>query len=259
MKPVNSVPESYEALSSEARLTILNSLATTDRTIAELSKELKLHPATVRYHIKTLEAAGLVEESIREKGLKSGRPTVRYRMSTSKRIHGYPRRHYEQLSELFLERLRETLGEKDLLKTLLEIGRESGRNTIKDLEKKENIKEWTPEAFSRVFVNTLLRDMGVISETTKLDSALVIFREYSCPYQELAMKFPREICEAMDEGYTEGLCEAMGSGVEGAKTKCMGHGDAYCEKAVFWWERAKASAKNEIESIRRRKMKKVKV
>lgn len=259
MNPVSTVPESYEALSSEARLIILNSLATTDRTIAELSKELKLHPATVRYHIKTLEAAGLVEEASREKGLKSGRPMVRYKMSVRKRIHGYPRRHYEQLSELFLDKLRETLGEEGLLRTLLAIGKESGRRIIKDLEKQAKIKEWTPEAFSKTFVGNLLKNIGVIAETTKLDSALVIFREYSCPFQELAVKFPREICEAMDEGYTEGLCEAMGSGVEGAKTKCIGHGDPYCEKAIFWWERAKASAKEEIETIRKKKMKKVKV
>lgn len=255
MSSMGEAPESYEALSSEARLTILNALATADMTVAELSKSLHLHPATVRYHIKTLEAAGLVEEASREKGLRSGRPMVRYRMLAGKRIHGYPRRQYEMLSEMFLGRLREALGDEGLMKTLTEIGRESGRKTIEDLARQSHIVEWTPEVFSKAFVEDTLKGMGVIAETAKLDSSLVIFREYSCPFQELAMKFPREMCEAVDEGFSEGICEAMGHGVESAKTKCIGHGDPYCEKAIFWWERAKASAKDEIETLRQIKKK----
>jgi len=251
-------PESYEALSSDARLTILNSLASANRTVAELSKDLDLHPATVRYHIKTLEVAGLVEESSREKGGRSGRPTVRYRLAAGKRIHGFPRRQYEHLSELFLNRLRTTLGEDGLLKVLVEIGRESGKNIIEELTKRGKVDEWTPEIFSDLFVNQTLKAMGVIAETRRLEPALVVYREYVCPFQELAVKYTREICDAMDEGLNEGMCEAMGPGVEGVKIKCIGHGDAFCEKAVFWWERAKTSAKDEIEELRKLRKKKVK-
>ncbi len=255
MTPRNEVPESYEALSSEARIMILNSLAASNRTVAELSKELDLHPATVRYHIKTLEAAGLVEESSREKGIRSGRPMVRYKMAPGKRIHGFPRRQYEMLSEIFLRRLKETLGEEGFMKALTEMGKESGRRTVKDLENRAQVKEWTPELFSKLFVEQTLREMGVIAETRKLDQALVVFREYICPFQELAIKYPREICEALDQGHTDGMCEAMGPGIEGAKIKCIGHGDPYCEKAIFWWERAKASAKEEMEAMRQIKKK----
>jgi predicted ArsR family transcriptional regulator len=256
MNPRNEVPGLYEALSSEARLLILNCLAASSKTVAELSRELNLHPATVRYHLKTLEATGLVEESSREKGVRSGRPMVRYRMAAGKRIHGFPRRQYEMLSDMFLNRLREELGEEGLMRTLVEIGRESGITMIKDLQSRGSVKEWTPELFAKLFVEQTLREMGVIAETRKTDQALVVYREYVCPFQELAVKYPREICEAMDEGFTEGMCEAMGSGVEGAKIKCIGHGDPYCEKAIFWWERAKASAKEEMEALKRTKKKK---
>jgi len=250
MSPSNEAPGSYEALSSEARMLILNCLAAACKTVAELSKELDLHPATVRYHLKTLEAAGLIEEASREKGVRSGRPMVRYRMAAGKRIHGFPRRQYEMLSGVFLEQLRAQLGEEKLMKTLAEIGKESGRSIIRELKVRGNVTDWTPELFSKLFVDQTLRDMGVIAETRKVDQAHVVFREYICPFQELAMKYPREMCEAMDEGYTEGMCEAMGSGIEGAKIKCLGHGDPYCEKAIFWWERAKASAKEELETLR---------
>ncbi len=255
MSPESQAPESYEALSSEARLMILNRLAAANRTVAELSKELDLHPATVRYHIKTLEAAGLVEEASREKGIRSGRPMVRYKMAPGKRIHGFPRRQYETLSEMFLTRLKQMLGEEGLFRALTDIGRNSGRLVIAELEKNANVKEWTPEIFSKLFVEGTLREMGVIAETRKVDDAQVVFREYVCPFQELAVKYPREICEAMDEGFTEGLCEAMGSGIEGAKMKCIGHGDPYCEKAVFWWERAKNSSREEMEKMRQNKRK----
>jgi len=250
MNPSNEAPGSYEALSSEARMLILNCLAAASKTVVDLSKELDLHPATVRYHLKTLEAAGLIEEASREKGVRSGRPMVRYRMAAGKRIHGFPRRQYEMLSDLFLTRLREQLGEERLMKTLAEIGRESGRTTIRELKARGNITEWTPELFSKLFVDQTLREMGVIAETRKSDQAHVVFREYTCPFQELAMKYPREMCEAMDEGFTEGLCEAMGPGIEGAKIKCLGHGDPYCEKAIFWWEKAKSSAREEMEALR---------
>jgi len=255
MSPESHGTESYDALSSAARLMILNRLAVARKTVAELSKELNLHPATVRYHIKTLEAAGLVEESSREKGVRSGRPMVRYRMAAGKRIHGFPRRQYESLAQMLLMRLKETVGEEGYMRTLTEIGRESGRGVIAELEKQAHVKEWTPEIFAKLFVEGTLKEMGVISETTKVDSAQVVFREYVCPFQELAIKYPREICEAMDEGFTEGMTEAMGSGIEGAKMKCIGHGDPYCEKAVFWWERAKRSAKEEMEHLREAKKK----
>ena len=255
MTPESQAPESYDALSSEARLRILNRLAAANKTVAELSKELDLHPATVRYHIKTLEAAGLVEESSREKGMRSGRPMVRYKMTAGKRIHGFPRRHYESLSEMLLIRLKQNLGEEAILKTLNEMGRDSGKRVIVELEKAWRVKEWTPELFAKLFVERTLKDMGVIAETRKLDEAQVVFREYVCPFQELAVKYPREMCEAMDEGFTEGLCEAMGSGIEGAKMKCIAHGDSYCEKAVFWWERAKSSAKSDMEQMRQSRKK----
>lgn len=250
MSPSNEVPGSYEALSSEARMLILNCLAAASKTVAELSKELDLHPATVRYHLKTLEATGLVEESSREKGVRSGRPMVRYRMTAGKRIHGFPRRQYEMLSGMFLSRLREELGEDMLLKTLTELGRESGRSTIRELKVRDQIAEWTPDLFSKLFVGQTLREMGVIAETRELDQAHVVFREYVCPFQELAMKYPREMCDAMDEGFTEGMCEAMGPGIEGAKIKCLGHGDPYCEKAIFWWDKAKASAREDMGASR---------
>ena len=255
MTPSNEAPGSYEALSSEARMLILNCLAAASKTVAELSRELDLHPATVRYHLKTLEAAGLVEESSREKGVRSGRPMVRYKMAAGKRIHGFPRRQYEMLSDLFLSQLREELGEEMLMKTLTEIGRESGRSTIQSLKARGQVTEWTPELFSKLFVGQTLCEMGVIAETRKLDQAHVVFREYVCPFQELAMKHPREMCEAMDEGFTEGMCEAMGPGIEGAKIKCLGHGDPYCEKAIFWWEKAKASAREDMETLRQIKKK----
>ena len=251
----NEAPGSYEALSSEARMLILNCLAAASKTVAELSKELELHPATVRYHLKTLAAAGLVEESSREKGVRSGRPMVRYKMASGKRIEGFPRRHYDILSEILLTRLRAELGDEGLMKALVEMGREAGRRMIRELGERAQVKEWTPEMFAKLYVNQVLKNMGIIAEIRKLDQAQVVFREYVCPFQELAIKNPREICEALDEGNTEGMCEAMGQNIEGAKLKCIGHGDPYCEKAIFWWERAKASAKEEMEAMRQMKKK----
>ncbi len=252
----NETSGSYEALSSQARMLILNCLATSSRTVAELSKELELHPATVRYHLKTLEAAGLVEESSREKGLKSGRPMVRYKMASGKRIEGFPRRHYDILSDIFLTRLRKELGDEGLSRALVEMGKEAGRRMIRSLGDRGQVKEWTPELFARLYVNQTLKGMGIITEIRKLDQAQIVFREYVCPFQELAIKYPREICEAMDEGNTDGMCETMGPNIEGAKIKCIGHGDPYCEKAIFWWDRAKASAKEEMEAMRPAKKKK---
>jgi DNA-binding transcriptional ArsR family regulator len=53
--------EAFKSLASDTRVSILKSLNSRRKMLAELSKELKMSPSTVKEHMDSLRKAGLVE------------------------------------------------------------------------------------------------------------------------------------------------------------------------------------------------------
>ena len=51
-------PRAFNALGSDIRIEILSALAAHDRTVTELARELRAHPATLRYHLGLLLSQG---------------------------------------------------------------------------------------------------------------------------------------------------------------------------------------------------------
>jgi len=112
----------FNALSSTARLHILSSLTASEKTVAELARELRLHRITVRYHLNQLLNQGLVEETRGAATGRVGRPPLRYRATQEARVGGFPPRRYELLGRMALEVLRETLGDRRCVERLREKG-----------------------------------------------------------------------------------------------------------------------------------------
>jgi putative molybdopterin biosynthesis protein len=63
MESIQSISDyvAIKVLSDPRRLKILRALMTTSATLTQLGKEMGMHPARVRYHLKLLEEAGLVK------------------------------------------------------------------------------------------------------------------------------------------------------------------------------------------------------
>lgn len=67
--------ETFKALASETRLSVLRALDTRRKTLSELSRELDLNKATVHEHLQLLSATGLVEKK------DEGRKWIYYELS----------------------------------------------------------------------------------------------------------------------------------------------------------------------------------
>lgn len=221
----------YAVLSSQPRQKILSILTKGNKSVEELANEVKLETITVRYHLKALMNAGLVEE-LHERGKRRrGRYPTLYKLSERVSIN-FPKRQYMLLSDLLIQGLLASMGEEQAHRILLEVGKKSGVEMGETLMRKHGISRWTPELFKKHFVEGLLVDFGVEAETLKLNDSEIIVREYTCPFLELALKHPSVVCDALDRGLHQGLRKVLGRGSKIDRLRCQGHGDPYCEYHV---------------------------
>jgi len=223
--------EVSKVLASSSRWKILELLAKGPKDIKELVKETGIQPTAVRYHLQALHRLGLVE-TYEEKG-NIGRPKIYYKLAKKQISVEFPARNYILLASLLLEAIRQQLGEEGAKRLLQTAGVKRGREIVEELTTKLNVTKWTPQTFKSIFVDSYLAQIGVQPETVKLTSDKVVFREHSCQFLELALKYPELVCDVLDNAVQEGIGEALG-GVKIAKTKCMGYGDDFCEYTAVW-------------------------
>lgn len=222
-----------KALSSESRWKILQLLLRRPLSIKEIAEEVGLKPITVHHHVRGLMQIGLIESSEEIKGT-VGRPGARYRVVGKPIFISIPKRNYEFLSELLEMAIVSSLGKEKAKETLNKIGREMGKNIVKNLARENNIDHWTSEAVKDFVIDGMLREMGAEPEVVKMTDKEIVYREYNCLFLERALKNPDAICEGLDDGFFGGLVQEIGTGIVGKKNKCRGHGDEYCEYSIKW-------------------------
>jgi len=223
--------EVSKVLASSSRWKILELLAKGPKDIKGIVKETGIQPTAVRYHLQALHRLGLVQ-TYEEKG-NIGRPRIYYKLAKKQISVEFPARNYILLSTLLLEAMKQSLGEEGAKKLLHTAGVNRGKEIIEELTSKFNITRWTTQTFKSIYVDNYLTHIGVQPETVKLSSDKVVFRVHSCQFLELATKYPELVCDVLDTATQEGISEAMG-GVKITRTKCMGHGDDFCEYSVVW-------------------------
>ncbi|MFQ5838954.1 MAG: helix-turn-helix transcriptional regulator [Thermoplasmata archaeon] len=228
--------EAFQALGSDARLRILQQLMRGDCSVSELARAMSLHPVTIRYHVNILLRDGLVEQLSHHREGAVGRPTTRYRIRYERMIGGFPPRHYEVLSEILLQTITESLARDRWERALYAAGRESGRQLIEAIEKDAQVSVWNPKRFVHLYMEGALANLGMQTEVVELRDDSVQYRAFTCPFQELALKYPDKICDYLDVGFHEGIAEKLGTNVVHERLACMGHGDPHCEYCVRWTE-----------------------
>ncbi|HKZ49140.1 MAG TPA: ArsR family transcriptional regulator [Thermoplasmata archaeon] len=233
-RAVDSLGDSrvFNALGSRARLQILSSLASGEKTIAELAKELQAHRITVRYHVNQLLNQGLVEETRGPSSGHAGRPPIRYRPVQHARVEGFPPRKYEFLGKIALETLRETLGDRRCTDRLREKGAQNGRAMMTRVAEAHEVRKWTPEAFQRLVLEGAFREQGASVQVLSRTPRDIVYRASGCPFLELAESMPDLVCEGLDSGFHLGMDEVLGSETE--RLTCMAHGAPYCEYRMTW-------------------------
>lgn len=237
-QPRASDSQAFHALGSEARLGLLRVLAVGERTLDQLRRATGLREAAVRYHLGILLQDDLVERVPARPDGRVGRPTNRYRLRATPGVSGFPPRQYETLSEVLLGVVCSSLDRRGWERALYQAGRGSGHQMIDSIRQTAGVDRWTPERFVQHFLSDAMRSMGVQTEVVESHRDRVRYRTLTCPFQELAARYPDRICDHLDAGFHDGVADGLGPRVVNRRSSCMGHGDPFCEYTVQWKRRA---------------------
>lgn len=223
----------FATLSGGVRLQVLEALTTRPLTVGQLSRSLRRHRATIQYHLGHLLRDNLVEEAPSAPSRRIGRPAVLYRIARHGVIPGFPRRHYEILADVALRLVVSEFGPKKAAALLRARGAALGTQMLDSIAAKAQVTEWTPESFQRRFIEEAMREFGVATEVLSRTPRSLAFRAFTCPFLEAAEAMPDVVCDALDDGFHEGIDRALGH-VRTERLSCMGHGAAYCEYRMTW-------------------------
>lgn len=190
---------------------ILYTLKTTNQAkVDDLAVAAEVSPVTVRHHLNTLQADGLIEmASVRRK---VGRPYYIY--SLSEKGHEIFPRKYVRLTNRLLEELKDSLP-PDILNDVF--------NGIaqKIIREHEGKFEHLPFDERLAYLTATLREEGFIVEWEQDEDEYTLV-EYGCPYYSVGDQHA-EIC-SLDKDL---MISILQTPVE--QTRCILHGDETCQ------------------------------
>ena len=189
---------------------ILHTLVSQPRsTINELADSVGINAISVRHHLTSLEAEGLVTAEEERHGV--GRPRLVYFL-TEKGLERFPTR-YLRLTNRLLDQIKESLPQ----------------NTVRNIFNQMAVDMATIAAQRAQFMNTeekldlvkeLLGQEGFMVEWEKLNDQYQI-HEITCPYYHIGQNHP-EVC-SVDQTV---ISKVLSIPVE--KINCVLSGDAHC-------------------------------
>ncbi|HVP23435.1 MAG TPA: helix-turn-helix domain-containing protein [Conexivisphaerales archaeon] len=227
--PVDEV-EVYRVLTSKSRLEIFRLLYGGPKGIREIADKLSLGMFTVRYHMKALESVGLIER-YEIKG-RRGKPKAYYKVSEHPPLLTFPKREYQKFSDDMIQTFQRTLGEEQFKKAMWEMGHRNGANVLTSLAAEHGIGDWTVENYKELFVNRTLAESVGEPEIVEESADRLVYRVFSCPFKELAEKYPGYVCSTLEEGMRDGQMEATKGKLVIENVACLADGERYCEFEV---------------------------
>ncbi len=231
----------FDVLSSPSRLRIYQTLLRRPNSTDDLGRILGLSNSSLRFHLRALESSGLVTRKT-EAPKGRGRPKIIWTVDRTIHIEGFPIRQYGVLSEILLRSMMKLAKRKDEIgKVLLEVGREVGSDIIRHISQSKSVSSWGSDEFRKHYIGEHLEATGIVSEVEKCTEKEVVFSHYNCPFEELAIKYTKEICDYLDTGYYEGLVAGMGGIAQIERVSCLAHGDDKCTY-ILRWQKARKKA-----------------
>jgi DeoR family suf operon transcriptional repressor len=184
-------------------------------TVNELADKVGISPISIRHHIASLEADGLIASEDERHGV--GRPRQVFFL-TETGIELFPTR-YVSLTVRLLEHLKETMPEAMISKLFAQMAEDLARELstgteMKNLSMKERLD----------LVKDLLKREGFNIEWEQMDNGYQI-REASCPYYYIGQNHP-EVC-TVDQ-----ILISKVLSVPAEKVKCILNGDSTCTYLV---------------------------
>ncbi len=184
-------------------------------TIYDLAEDVGINPISMRHHIASLQAEGLVGSDEERHGV--GRP-VRVYYLTEAGLEHFPTR-YVRLTLRLLEQLKETMP-PTMVNTLFT---QMAQDLVQDLNAQSALAGLTMEERLARMKDFLAREGFTIDWEQKGDSYFI--REINCPYLHIGQSHP-EVCSVDQTLISTALA------VPAEKIKCVLNGDATCTYVV---------------------------
>lgn len=184
-------------------------------TIIELAEAVGINPISIRHHITSLQADGLVGSEEERHGV--GRPRRVYFLTEAGMEH-FPTR-YVRLTIRLLERLKETMPEAMVSKLFAQMATDLARDYASSTE-----MESLPMEERLVLMKKFLDKEGFNIEWERHGNQYEI-HEASCPYYYVGQNHP-EVC-FVDQTLISSVLS-----VPAEKVKCVLNGDSYCTYVV---------------------------
>lgn len=189
---------------------ILQTLVTHPRsTINELAEAVGINAISVRHHLTSLEAEGLVTADEERHGV--GRPRLVYFL-TEKGLERFPTR-YLRLTNRLLDQIKETMPQTTVRTIFTQMATEMAANATQRAQFMN-----TEEKLD--LVKELLAQEGFMVEWEKLNDQYQI-HEITCPYYHIGQSHP-EVC-TVDQTI---ISRILSIPVE--KINCVLQGDTHC-------------------------------
>ena len=193
---------------------ILTSLVSQPRsTINELADAVGINAISVRHHLTSLEAEGLVSADEERHGV--GRPRLVYFL-TEKGLERFPTRYF-RLTNLLLDQIKESLPQATLTQIFTNMASDMADNAV-DKAKTMNIEAKLD------LVKELLSQEGFLVEWEKNGDHYQI-NEITCPYYHVGQSHP-EVCSVDQTVISKVLS------IPAEKIKCILSGDAHCSYII---------------------------
>jgi DeoR family transcriptional regulator, suf operon transcriptional repressor len=195
---------------------VLRTLLTHPRqTINELADEVGISPISIRHHISSLSADGLVNSDEERHGV--GRPRQVFFLTESG-VEQFPTR-YVRLTLRLLEQLKETMPAAMVKQLFTQMAQE----LAKDFTADANTQGLTMQERLDLVKNILQQEGFTIEWEQQGDQYQI--REISCPYYYVGQDHP-EVC-AVDQILISTMLSSPAS-----KTMCILNGDTHCTYVV---------------------------
>lgn len=182
-------------------------------SITDLAEAVNINAISVRHHLTTLLADGLIIANEVRHGV--GRPRLVYSLSETGQ-EKFPTR-YMELTNKLLDQLKQSLSAEQVQEVFLKIAQSMAK------EKADKTKSFTLEQ-KLDFIQQVLANEGFIIEWEKKDDSYVI-NEISCPYYHIGQSHP-EVC-ILDQTLISSILSRKTQ-----KVTCVLNGDHYCSYVV---------------------------
>lgn len=201
-------------MASETRETILRTLRSRGNcTVKDLAQAAGISPISVRHHLSSLQANGLIQQEEVRHGV--GRP--HYLFSLTDEAHELFPTRYFRLTNRLLGEIKDVLpigSIEGLLSGVAESMAHDYASQLEGLPLERRLERLTE----------LLDEEGFSAEVEKRGEEFII-RELSCPYYQIGQQHP-EVC-MIDQAF---IARALSVPVE--RVRCLLEGDAHCAFSI---------------------------